>query len=84
MKVGVERLVSDSQRPTLTHPPTLAGLYTWGLMVQELKQRTVEVMEARRMITEHVQSVVETMYQERNQDPSLTEYCQMASVAVMD
>jgi len=33
-------------------------------MVQDLKQRKVEAVEARRMITEHVQSVMETMYQE--------------------
>jgi len=35
-----------------------------GPVVQELRTRKVEAVEARRMITEHVQSVMEKMYQE--------------------
>ena len=35
-----------------------------GQMIHDLQQRKVEAMEARRMITEHVQSLMETMYQE--------------------
>merc|ERR1719270_2213976 len=59
---------SDSQ-PCVLRPGNLVTVnigqpLDMGKMVQELKQRKVEGVEARRMITEHVQSVMETMYQE--------------------
>ena len=59
----------DDSQPCVLRPGNLVTVnigrpLDMDQMVQDLKQRKVEAVEARRMITEHVQSVMETMYQE--------------------